>query len=387
VGLREIRKKGARFIVGLASGTSCDGVDAALVRIKGTGEGLVIKLVDFQAFPYPPGLRLRLLAPRIDALEVCALNFEVGEHMADAANAIIKSAHEALHEVDLIASSGHTLAHLPPRLASNGAVGTLQIGEPAVIAERCSFPVISDFGQRDMAAGGQGSPLLSYADWLLFHRDDRTVACLNIGGIVNLSAIPPRFEDMLAFDTGPGNLALDGAVRLLTTGNRMIDNNGEAAAEGMVIDEFLDYLLSHPYFSQVPPKSTGRENFGAEVYLRDALSSRRTSRFEDLMATVTSAVAYSIVRALNRFIKPQFEISRLIVSGGGAHNTTLLDRIKQGLPDLVFRSSTDYGIPIDARKAVAVAILGNETICETPANVPSASGARRRVILGKITPQ
>ncbi len=382
--LSAVRRKVSRFAIGIMSGTSCDGIDVALVRIKGTGPQMLIKLVDFKTVPYPPAMRLRLLAPRIDAHELCALNFEVGERMAEAAKSLLVSAREQMCEVDFIASSGHTIAHMPPR--NGDPVGTLQVGESSVIAERCGLPVVSDFRTRDIAAGGQGAPLVPYADWIMFHRDDRTSICLNIGGIANVTVVPPKLEDVIAFDTGPGNMAIDGAMRLLTSGEQQMDTDGAAAAQGVVIDEFLDYLLDHPYFGQTPPKSTGREEFGPEVYLRDAVLSRRDHSFEDLMATVTAAVAYSIVRAINRFVRPQFDVARLIVSGGGAHNHTLIERIRQGLPEIKVRASDEYGIPADSREAIAFAVLGNEAICGTPANVPSATGARHRVRLGKITP-
>ena len=379
-----IRKKEARFVVGLMSGTSCDGVDAALVRVKGTGSELAMKLIDFQSFPYSPDLRMRLLAARIDAREVCTLNAMVGEAMARAAASMIEVARKDLLDVDFVASSGHTLAHLPPR--ENAGAGTLQVGEPALIAEACKVPVVSDFRPRDMAVGGQGAPLVPYAEWVLFHRDDRTSAFLNIGGIANITVVPPKMENVMAFDTGPGNMAIDGAVRLLTSGNKQLDVDGAAAAEGVVIDEFLEYLLEHPYFGQLPPKSTGREDFGPEVYLRDALQSRRDHSYEDLIATVTTAVSYSIVRAFNRFVKPQYKIERFIVSGGGAHNKTLIKSIKKGLSGIKMRLSDQYGMPIDAKEAIAFAILGNETICGTPANIPHATGASKSVVLGNITP-
>ena len=382
--LGTIKKKAIRFGIGLMSGTSCDGIDAALIRIKGTGLNMAVKPISFKSFPYDKEIRTRLLAPRMDAREICTLNFEIGALLAEAAAATLEVAMAEPCEVDFIASSGHTIAHLPPR--NSDRIGTLQIGEPAVIAERCRIPVVSDFRQRDMAAGGQGAPLIPYADWVLFRREDRTAAFLNIGGIANITVVPPLAEDLLAFDTGPGNMAIDGAMRLLTSGEKQMDRGGKIAARGVVIDEFLDYLLGHPYLNDLPPKSTGREEFGPEVYLRDALASRRDHSHEDLMATVTTAVAYSIIRAFNRFVKPKYDVTRFIISGGGAHNQTLVKRIKSGLSGITVRLSDSYGIPVDAREAIAFAILGNETLCGTPANFPQATGARHSAVLGKITP-
>ncbi len=382
--LRALRSKPSRYVIGLMSGTSCDGITASLVRIKGTGTSIAIKLLAFENYDYDAEMRTRLLAPRMDAREVCALNFELGKRFADAAAAMQYKASLEPADIDFVASSGHTLAHLPPRRSEQ--IGTLQIGEPAVIAERCRVPVVSDFRTRDMAAGGQGAPLVPYADWVLFHRSSHTVLLLNIGGIANITVVPPRFEEVMAFDTGPGNMAIDGAMRLLTSNRENMDRDGALAGKGVVIDEFLDYLLGHPYFNEAPPKSTGREDFGPEVYLRDAIASRRDRSPEDIMATVTTAVAYSIVRAFNRFVKPNFDVSRFIISGGGAHNQTLVKRIKAGLPGLTVRLTDGYGIPVDAREAVAFAILGNETICGTPSNVPQATGASHPCVLGKITP-
>ena len=380
---RDLPDKPQRYVVGLMSGTSCDGITAALVRVRGTGGSIAIKPLHHETFPYDNELRTRLLSPRVDARELCALDFELGRRFADAAAAMQNLALEEPVEIDLIACSGHTMAHLPPRRSEQ--TGTLQIGEPAVIAEKCKVPVVSDFRKRDMAAGGQGAPLVPYADWVLFHRPDHTALLLNIGGIANVTVVPPD-ANLVAFDTGPGNMAIDGAMRLLTSGRENLDRDGAMAAKGVVIDELLDYLLGHPYFNEPPPKSTGREDFGPEVYLRDAIASRRDHPPEDIMATVTTAVAYSIVRAFNRWVKPNYDVTRFIISGGGAHNKTLVTRIKAGLPGIKVRLSDSYGIPVDAREAIAFAILGNETICGTPANVPSATGATHSCVLGKITP-
>lgn len=383
INLHDIAGKPHRFGIGLMSGTSSDGIDAALVRIKGSGPDLAIKLIAHQHFPYAFGFRTRLLSERIEAREVCQLNFELGAKLAEAAATLQEQARAEGIETDFIASHGHTIAHLPP--PANKPAGTLQIGEAAIIAERTGLPVIADFRPRDMAAGGQGAPLVTYADWILFHKPDRTLACLNLGGIANFTVVTPEEDQVLAFDTGPCNMVVDGAVRYLAKGTKEMDAGGAAAAKGVCIDEFLDYLLSHRYFAKVPPKTTGREEFGFEVYLRDALAARRDHAYEDLLATVTRAVATSIVNAYQRFIAPHYEIRQVIVGGGGANNKTLLGWIQKGLTGSPVFTSDQYGIPLGAREAIAFAILGNETICGAPANVPSATGARNKVLLGKIT--
>jgi len=385
VDLEAIRSKPARFVIGLMSGSSCDGVDAALVRIKGTGAGLRLKFVSHLTVPYSQNLRNRLLNTHIPAQDVCLLNFEIGERLAEAALTLLRSATADGHTVDFIASHGHTLAHVPPR-GAEAACGTLQIGESAVIAERTRLPVVSDFRPRDMAAGGQGAPLVPYADWVLFSPMKHPVACLNIGGIANFTLVTQEFSDVFAFDTGPGNMVIDGTVRLLTRGMQQMDEDGILAARGRVVQEFLDYLLSHPFLARKPPKSTGREEFGVDVYLRDALASRKDQSFEDMVTTVTTAVANSITNAFDEFIKPRCEVEQIIVSGGGAYNRTLLGFIRNALPGIMVRTSDQYGLPSKAREAIAFAILGNETMCGTPANVPQATGANRPVLLGKITP-
>ena len=381
---KAIQMKSPRFVIGLMSGTSCDGVDAVLVRLKGDGENLVMKLIAHETYPYTSNLRMQLLDTHMDTKELCQLNFALGERLAEASEAMIAIAQEQNIKVDFIASHGHTAAHYPPMTNQN--IGTMQIGEAAVIAERTGVHVVSDFRPRDMAAGGQGAPLVPYADWVLFHRLKEPVACLNIGGIANFTVVCQNLEEVFAFDTGPGNMIIDGAMRLLTRGAEELDKDGHNAARGEVIDEFLDYLLDHRYFAKVPPKSTGREEFGLEVYLRDALTSRRDHNLEDLIATVTQAVATSIANAFERFIAPNYKIANIIVGGGGAKNPRLLRLIQSGLPEVKVFTSEQYGIPNSAREAIAFAILGNETMCGRPSNIPKATGAGHPAILGKITP-
>ena len=383
--LQAIREKRARFVIGLMSGTSCDGVDAVLVRLKGTGPGMAMKFIAHKAFPYEEDLRKRLLAEQMSSREVCLLNFGLGERMAEASQAMLDVAEENDIEVDFIAAHGHTVGHYPPS-PTNAHYGTLQIGESAVIAQRTKKIVVSDFRVRDMAAGGQGAPLVPYADWLLFGRDERTTVCLNIGGIANITVVTPDFKDILAFDTGPGNIIIDGTVRILSRGKRAFDENGEAARRGKVIPEFLEYLLSDSYFSKEPPKSTGREHFGINAYLRDALASRRDHSYEDMVATVTEATVQSIVDAYKRYVSPKYDVSHMVVGGGGAMNGTIMLKLQKALPDLKIYISDRVGISHNAREAIAFAILGNETIFGTPSNVPQATGASEAVVLGKITP-
>lgn len=382
--LDELRERPVRYIVGLMSGTSCDGVDAALVRIKRHGPKTRVKLIAFKTLPYAAALKVRLLSEKKDAKEVCSLSFELGEIFAQAAVAMQEEAAQNDCKVDLVASHGHTVAHFPPR-KGQALHGTLQIGEPAVIAERTGVPVVSDFRLRDIAAGGQGAPLVPYADWVLFRRPDGNVGCLNIGGIANITVVTPKLKDVFAFDTGPGNMPIDGAMRLLTRGQQHLDWDGANAAKGKVLDDLLDRLLDHEYFRRLPPKSTGREEFGESVYLPQEIMNRTQYAPEDVMATVTMAVARSIALAHQRFIAPLHPIKQLIVGGGGARNRTLMKRLQAELAPLDVRTSDEVGLPGDAREAIAFAILGNESLCLSPANVPGATGAHHPAILGKFT--
>ena len=384
--LDALRNKKARFAIGLMSGTSGDGIDAAIVRLKGTGPSLAVKYIDQFHLPYDNAFRTRILSEHLSVKDVCTLNFEVGERFAEAAQGALAIAKEKEITIDFIASHGQTMAHYPP--PNHERYGTLQIGESAVIAERTGLLVVSDFRQRDMAAGGQGAPLVPYADWLMWRhkKEPKTVACLNLGGIANFTVVTPEFDDVIAFDTGPANMLIDGAVRLLTRGERNFDRDGAMAKEGIVVDEFMDYLLDHSFFDRKPPKSTGKEEFGAEVYLRDALASRKEHSPEDLVATVTTATAKSIVEAYNRFLKPKYKIEHMVVGGGGVKNKALMSMIIKSLRDVQVYTMEQYGIPCNAREAMAFAILGNETLMNTAANVPQATGAEGPRVLGKITP-
>ncbi|MFH1998703.1 MAG: anhydro-N-acetylmuramic acid kinase [Planctomycetota bacterium] len=371
--------------IGLMSGTSCDGMDAALVRIERSDKGTRVDLIDFSCFAYSPEMRARLLDRSMDAKEICLLNFDLGRLMAEAAQALIAAARNKGVHVDFIASHGHTVAHYP-RADDRESYGTLQIGEPSFAAERTGLPVVSDFRPRDMAAGGQGAPLVPFADWTLFSRPGRTVACLNIGGIANVTVVPPELARVMAFDTGPGNMIIDGAAAILSDQAMQIDHDGEAAARGKIIEPLFDQLLRHPYFELPPPKSAGREQFGPERYLHDLARACSSHSMESGLATVTAVVARTIADAIQRFVACEHQLSRLIVSGGGAFNKTLMQLLAAAVPDVEVCRSEEAGIPSDAREAMAFALLGFETLHGRPANVPTATGAEHPVVLGKITP-
>jgi len=353
------------------SGTSLDGIDVAIVE---TGGRARVRVIGFQSTAYPAAMRKELLAVSNAATHtgtISRLHFELGELYARAAN----SAMRRFGRVELIGCHGQTIFH-------EGRRSTLQIGEPAVIAERTGVCVVANFRARDIAAGGEGAPLVPFADYLLFRHPKRTRVALNIGGIANITVIPAGAGpgDVVAFDTGPGNMAIDTLVRDHTGGKRNFDRGGRLAASGRINPALLDDLLSDPYYRRHPPKSTGRERYGAECVAR---MKRSKLPMVDLIATATALTAASIALGVRRSGAAGGD---LIVSGGGAHNPRIMAQLAAFLPEAALATTADYGIGIDAKEAVAFAMLALETWRGRPGNLPSATGARRAVVLGSITP-
>ncbi|MFA0740949.1 MAG: hypothetical protein DFNUSKGM_001057 [Candidatus Fervidibacter sacchari] len=384
-----------RLVVGLISGTSADGVDAALVKVIGEKPKRVETLA-FATLPYPTEIRKAVLevSHNGDIETLCWLNFALGELFAEAALKVIEIAGVDRKRVQLIGSHGQTVRHLPPNrkhrtTQSLSRIGTLQIASPAVIAMKTGIPVVSDFRAKDMAVGGQGAPLVPLVDWLLLRHSRKTRIALNIGGIANLTVLPAKAKasDVLAFDTGPGNMLIDGAVRHFSGGALNYDRNGEWARQGRVDKNLLRWLMSHPFLRQSPPKSTGREMFG-DAFLREVLERAKllglTER--DTVATLTAFTAESIADAIRRFVLPKFErVDELIVSGGGANNPILMAMLHEKLPRVKIRRSDELGINADAKEAIAFAVLAHRTVMGFAGNLPSATGAKMPVILGSIT--
>jgi len=383
--------------VGLMSGTSADGVDAALVEIEGCGIDTDLRLVEFVTYPFPEDMRNRvfqLFSPisgnqppagsTCSVEDVCEMNFILGNIFAQAALDVIARAGLKTSEVDLIGSHGQTICHLPNRSVRS----TLQIGESAVIAHRTGIVTVADFRVADVAAGGQGAPLVPYVDFLLFRDSKKSRAVQNIGGISNATVLPAGggLEDILAFDTGPGNMVIDETVWIITDGQKSCDLNGEMASKGVPSKHLLQKLLSHPFILRPPPKTTGREEFGAH-FAHELVNeaSRLGISDADLLATVTAYTAECIYRNYEQFILPEHDISEILVSGGGLHNLTLMDLLKERFCSIPIRSVEDFGLSSDAKEAIAFAVLANETVHGNPGNIPSATGADRPVVLGKIT--
>jgi anhydro-N-acetylmuramic acid kinase len=373
------------------SGTSADGIDAVVAKIGQANGRLRARMLAHQHRPFKPALRQQILRVCLhgSVAEICELNFLLGERFAESALAVIRKANLQRRQIAAIGSPGQTIHHLP----SAATPSTLQIGEPAVIAERTGITTIADFRVRDMAAGGQGAPLVPFADWALF-TDNVARIVQNIGGIGNLTFLPPgaKLEDVIAFDTGPGNMVLDAVVSAMSRGRQSYDRNGRWAAQGKVSEKLLAEMMSHPFLKKSPPKTTGREEFG-EPFVQKILRSARRMRLsaEDIVATTTEFTASSITEAYRRFIFPKLNRAQLkklqiILGGGGAKNPSLRRMLEERLADIEFFTHQDLGIANSAKEALAFAILAHETLAGRPGNVPSATGARTAVVLGKIVP-
>ena len=386
---RAKRAKKKTRVAGLMSGTSADGVDVTVVDIAGRA----VDLVAFDVFAFRPSLRQAILAlcrPESATLpDICHYNHVLGEVFADAVIELCRKRKISRRSIDLIGSHGQTIFHHPQGTRYGGRTvrSTLQIGEPAVIAQRTGITTVADFRPRDMAAGGQGAPLVPYADYVLFQHRTRSRVVQNIGGIANVTFLPRggRTEDVVAFDTGPGNMVIDAVMRQITRGRRRYDRDGRMAARGNVNRGLLKEMLRHPFLRRRPPKSTGREQFGefySEWFHREA--QHRGLAPEDMIATATAFTAATIAQAYRKFLPERPD--EVILCGGGARNATLVSMLQEQLRGVMIRSTNEFGIDVDAKEAVSFAILALTTLKGVANNVPSATGADGPVVLGKIVP-
>ncbi len=393
------------IVAGVMSGTSADGIDVAVVRVLGRGFRTRFELLHHQAFPYSPRVRRAVLAmmnaDKASVADLARLNFLLGDLYADAVRASAKHAHLA---VDLVGCHGQTIYHQGTARAYLGRniACTWQTGEGAVIAARTGVPVVSDFRPADMAAGGTGAPLVPFLDYLLYRHRRRGRIVQNIGGIANLTAIPAKAapEQVIAFDTGPGNMVMDAVTERLFA--RPYDRHGRIAARGRVLDVVVSELMRQPFFRRPPPKTAGREEFGRE-FVASFLRRCRRARKEDVVATATALTAYSIADAVRMFVAPPLsppglgrqggEVPRrllnpyreMIVSGGGAKNSTLMSMLAAELTGLKLRTSDEFGLPSEAKEAVAFAVLAYQTWRRVASNIPAATGAKHPAVLGKIS--
>lgn len=388
-----MNERGGQWAVGLISGTSMDGIDAALARIDGPAWRPRVWMKSFITLPYPAATRKALLrlasSEPTTTAELSRLNFALGELFAEAALAVCHKGHVSPKQLRVIGSHGQTVFHRGSRRRAHRPslepASTLQIGEPAVIAERTGATVVADFRATDIAAGGQGAPLVPLVDYLLLRDAKRGVIALNLGGIANLTAIPAaaQADDVFGFDTGPGNMVIDGLTRHFTRGRKTYDDGGQWANRGRVIEPLLAETLRMSFFRSKPPKSAGREQFGGE-FLKQHFLDRRSAKPEDLLRTATELTARSVAGAITAFVLNRGHYHRLIISGGGAHNRLLLARLAELLPQITLHTSDHFCLPVDAKEALAFALLAVRTLRGLPGNLPAVTGARRPVAMGKI---
>jgi anhydro-N-acetylmuramic acid kinase len=387
--LQKLFRKKNKLVIGLMSGTSADGIDAVALRVRGDGERTSFEQLAFSEIPYPKGFRKFLLhnsnASTANLADIARLNILLGELFADAAKRVARRAGTNLSNIDLIGSHGQTIAHYPEArpLFRKKVSSTLQIGDPSMIAKRTGVVTVGDFRVGDVAVGGSGAPLVPYVDYLLFRSKTKDRALVNIGGIANITVLPKNgtLDDVMAFDTGPGNMMIDALMMLFY--KKEIDRNGEAARSGKILPGLLRFLMNHPYLKQRPPKSTGREMFGG-TFSRTTVTRWKGHRPEDVIATVSAFTALAIFEAYLRFVRPRARLDELFVSGGGTHNQFILNLLKDLFEGVRVETVDAIGLNVDAKEAICFALLANEAIAGNPANVPGATGAKRKTVLGKI---
>lgn len=373
------------FAVGLMSGTSLDGIDAALVEINGTGLDTTVSLKEFLTYSFAKETIDRIkenLSNQTSSVEkICSLNFELGYLFAEAAKEVCRKADFPIENLDFVASHGQTLYHLPSPKETQVA-STFQIGESAIICEETKTTVVSDFRTRDMALKGQGAPIVPYSEFVLYQDSQRTRLLQNIGGIGNVTVIRANtaLEDVVAFDTGPGNMIINALCEHFY--EEKFDKDGEYAKNGQVNKELLDEMMSHPYIAKPYPKTTGREEFGNEY--TENLLARWTEQIEpdDFIATATLFTAQSIAANVTSFIDDRTD---LIVGGGGSYNKSLMAMIQKLLPTVHVKTQEEIGFSSEAKEAIAMTVLANQTLHHLPSSAPSATGAVKAALLGKIT--
>ena len=409
--------KNPLLVLGLMSGTSADGIDIALTKISGVPPNLNAKLLNHTSVDFPSAVRKEILRVAeqtpIPAGDLSQLNFRLGEIYAEAALTACKRFRISPKKIALIGNHGQTIFHQGPPVKYLGrpTASTLQTGEASIIAARTGITTISDFRPADIAVGGQGAPLVPYADYLLYRHPKLGRVSLNLGGIANITVLPANCKpsQVFAFDTGPANILIDALVQHFTRGRQRFDNDAKLAQSGRPAPALVDELMHDPYLTQKPPKSTGREYYGA-AYVKNLLAAARHHHVKPaaLIRAVTIFTALSVIDALNRFVLPHYKIDQLIVSGGGAKNPLIMGQLqaavgarhavpvrsnrplpqsKPASPPLEIQilPSDTLGVPTAAKEAFAFALMAYETFHHRPSNLPSATGARRPAILGKIS--
>ncbi|MCX8184040.1 MAG: anhydro-N-acetylmuramic acid kinase [Crenarchaeota archaeon] len=381
-----------RVVAGLMSGTSADGVDIVVIKVRGFGRDIEYKVLHRETVPYPNELRKYIL----DSIEqgsvhdICLLNYLISEAFSDALKKSLEGSNISLKDIDLIGSHGQTLHHFPEYYSVGGFSSkcSLQLGSVQVIAERTGLITIGNFRVRDIAAGGQGAPIIAYVDYSLLSDSVKGRLVQNIGGIANVTVLPanPEIRDVYAFDTGPGNSLIDFTVGMLYP-ELSYDPNGEIASKGSCDEEILEELMAHQHVTKPPPKTTGREVFSksfAKRIIEKGLSKGLSK--EDLVATVTMFTVRSIVKNYDLFILPKTRVEEVIVGGGGVKNKILMKHLEEELKRRGLRmlKHEDIGIDSKIKEALGMAILAHTTLSGVPNNIPGATGAERSVVMGEI---
>ncbi len=371
------------------SGTSLDGIDVAIIDITGSGFKSKINVLTSHSVPYPRKVREALMSVSnvsSQTGDISRLNFLLGELYVEALEETVERAEIPLSSIKLIGCHGQTIFHegQGAQYLGKKVASTFQIGESSVISERTGIDVISNFRERDMAAGGKGAPLVPYLDYLLLRHRGRGRVAVNIGGIANLTAIPPNTstDRVIAFDSGPGNMVIDQLVSRITSGRQLFDRDGAMAGSGQPDPKLLAKLLRDKYFRAKPPKTAGREQYGAE-FVTKLLDTELSS--EDLIATATALTAESIATGIRNFVITEMRVDEVFVSGGGTHNPTLMRMLRKALDPIPVMETTEMGLDVDAKEAIAFAVMAYETAHCRPSNVPMATGAKKSVVLGKMT--
>lgn len=387
--LSALLEKQTRVVIGLMSGTSVDGIDAVLVEIEGSGTETKLKQIAFRTNPFPSGFKEFVLknsrSGSSDVADIARLNFLVAQLYADAVKDLCESCGVRRAQVDMIGSHGQTIHHLPEEEGMFGKKvrATLQIGDPSVLAKLTGIVTVGDFRVGDVALGGQGAPLVPYFDYIMFRSEEKSRALLNIGGIANITYLPKacKADDVLAFDTGPGNMLIDQLVNRLF--GKDFDEDGAIGSSGKVQGDIMDALMTDEFVRKQPPKSTGRERY-SEAFLSSLIQRYPERQKEDLVATVSEFTATSVYANYLLFLKTKGEIEELFVSGGGVHNAFVLESLRSHFPGVDVKAAESVGISSDAKEAVCFAVLANELISGNPSNLPSVTGASRPTLLGKI---
>ncbi len=395
---RDYKRRAEKTVIGLHSGTSTDGVEAAVVRVSGSGDKARAELVHHCSREYPAEIQDRLIElsdkHKATVDKVCQANVVLGELFAEAAKVAASGAGLDLSDVTAIASSGQIVYHArwgqfesDPWIGDSVIPSAIDLADATVISERTGVSTVTDLRIRDMVVGGQGNPLVTYGDWVLFRSEKRSRAIQNIGGIANPTILPAGgdINSVIAFDTGPGNMITNALMKHFTNSSSTYDHNGEFAASGSVHEGLLSELLQHEYILREPPKTTGREVFGQPLIEKII---RRGNELgispQDLVATSTALSAASIGANFEKFVLPQIDVHEMYLCGGGTYNTTLVGFLKEYLPNMAIRTTADLGVPVGAREACCVAVIGNESFLGAQGNVPSATGASKPVVMGKM---